>query len=358
MTYKYYDLLRLNKDNNPSQKEIKIAYHKLAMKHHPDKNPNDQKNADLFKEISNAYSILSDEDKKNKYDRLGDNNYEEGGMNNFNPEDIFSAFFNDGGFNGFGREDHFGFNFNRNMKRNSKCDNIEKIIKVSLEDVYNGINNKMKISTKKYCLNCRSTCDKCGGTGVYKQMKNMGFLTQIHQGPCSKCGAKGEILKLNKSCKDCKGEGSYSKESIANLIVNAGFPDNYKTIFKGFGEQPQKNNDTPGDLVIILKIVDDSKFVRKENDLYYKTQIGLVDSIVGKIIEIPFFNDEKIKINTQDLGIILNNKDYLIENKGLPIFCNNSRKGNLFVSFSVESKKIKDKDKINELRKLLIDIIN
>ena len=93
MTYKYYDLLGLNKDNNPSQKEIKMAYHKLAMKHHPDKNPNDQKTADLFKEISNAYSILSDEDKKNKYDRLGDNNYEEGGMNNFNPEDIFSAFF-------------------------------------------------------------------------------------------------------------------------------------------------------------------------------------------------------------------------------------------------------------------------
>jgi DnaJ-class molecular chaperone len=92
--------------------------------------------------------------------------------------------------------------------------------------------------------------------------------------------------------------------------------------------------------------------------LYYKTQIGLVDSIVGKIIEIPFFNDEKIKINTQDLGVILNNKDYLIENKGLPIFNNNSRKGNLFISFSIESKKIKNKEKIDELRKLLIDIIN
>lgn len=356
---KYYDLLGLNKENNPTQKEIKTAYHKLAMKHHPDKNPNDQKNADLFKDISNAYSILSDENKKNNYDKLGDNNYEEGGMNNFDAEDIFSAFFNDGGFNGFGRDDHFGFNFNSHMnKRNNKCENIEKIIKVSLEDVYNGINNKMKISVKKHCLNCRSTCDKCGGTGIYKQMKNMGFLTQIHQGPCSKCSAKGEILKLNKNCNDCKGDGVYNKENMANLVVSAGFPDNYKTIFKGFGEQPQKKNDVAGDLVIIIKIIEENKFKRKDNNLYYNTSISLIDSIVGKIIDIPYFNDEKIKINTLDLGIILNNKDYLIENKGLPIYSNSSKKGNMFINFNVENKKIKNIDKISELKKLLIDIIN
>ena len=89
MTYKLYEILGLNKNNNPNQQEIKKAYHKKALKHHPDKNPNDSENEKIFKEISNAYTILSDENKKKAYDKLGDDNYQEGSQNDIDPEDIF-----------------------------------------------------------------------------------------------------------------------------------------------------------------------------------------------------------------------------------------------------------------------------
>ena len=92
MTYKFYEILGLNKNNNPSKQEIKKAYHKKALKHHPDKNPNDKENEILFKEISNAYTILSDENKKRAYDNLGDNNYQDGNQHDMNPEDIFQHF--------------------------------------------------------------------------------------------------------------------------------------------------------------------------------------------------------------------------------------------------------------------------
>ena len=363
-SYKYYELLGLNKENNPSQKEIKIAYHKRALKHHPDKNPNNKESAELFKEITNAYSILSDEEKKRKYDQLGDN-YEEGN-NEINPEDIFSHFFGGrGGMGGFSqggmRGDpfgDFGFSFNmRNRNMNMKCNDIKKTLVVNLEDVYNGIDKSIKINIKKYCLKCRKKCDNCDGHGVIKRIHNLGILQQISEGPCNKCKGRGEILIENENCKECKGEGTYNKEHVAQLKVKAGFENNYKTVFKGLGEQPKTSKQKEGDLIIELLVEDKLNFKREGNNLLYNCNISLIDSIIGKEIEILYFNNTKIKIDTKENGIILNNKEYIYKGKGLPMYNNTNNKGDLKIRYEISKCKIRNKEKINELRNLLNDMI-
>lgn len=366
MSYKYYELLGLNKENNPSQKDIKIAYHKSALKYHPDKNPDNKEYAELFKEITNAYSVLSDEDKKRKYDQLGDN-YEEGN-NEINPEDIFSHFFGGrggmGGMGGFSqggmRGDPFGdfsFNFNmRNRNMHMKCNDITKTIGVNLEDVYNGIDKSIKINIRKHCLKCRKKCDNCDGHGVIKRIQNLGILQQISEGPCNKCKGRGEIQIENKNCKECKGEGIYNKEHVAQLKVKAGFENNYRTVFKGLGEQPKTSKQKEGDLIIIISVEDKYNFKREGNNLLYNCKISLLDSIIGKEIDIEYFNNTKIKINTEDNGVILNNKEYIYRGKGLPIYNNETNRGDLKIRYEINKCKIK-REKINELKELLNDMI-
>jgi len=352
MTYKLYEILGLNKNDNPTQKDIKNAYHKKALKHHPDKNPNDSKNEALFKEISNAYTILSDESKKRNYDRYGDENYQEGN-NDMNPEDIFQHFF--GSQNSRFGSGFSSFNFDFDIKQNKKCQNIQKSINVTLEDVYNGIDNTIKINVKHTCMLCIKKCDECDGKGVIQMLRNLGIMQQITQTTCNKCRGKGELSEFNKGCKKCKGEGTYTEENNANLKIAPGFPNNYKTSFKGFGEQPKSKNQIPGDLIIQLNIIDNKYFKRNNNNLHYKYTISFIDSIVGKKIEIPYFN-ENIKIDTKKYGIILNKNEYTVNNKGLPIFNQNNRFGDLIIEFIIEKTNLISNitdDEVTNLKKTL-----
>tara|TARA_B110001450_G_scaffold9407_1_gene9329 strand:- start:16766 stop:17878 length:1113 start_codon:yes stop_codon:yes gene_type:complete len=369
MTFKFYDLLGLNINDKPSDNDIKKAYRKMAMKYHPDKNPNNEEAASTFKEITNAYSILSDENKKKQYDQLGDN-YEEGNhMSDINPEDIFSHIFGNrggggmgGGFGrGMGDIHHpfadFGFNFDmRQERKHQKCSNITKTYVTKLEDVYNGIDNTMKINLKKFCFNCKAKCEKCNGMGRIKQIRNMGVLQAITETTCNKCGGTGEIIKTNKNCINCKGEGIYYKEQSANLKVNPGYTNNFKTVFKGLGEQPKSLDQEAGDLILIITIEENKILKRDGNNLIYKSNISFIDSVIGKDIEIPYF-ENKIELNTSKFGIILNNKKYKIDEKGLPYYINNSKKGDMIIEFEIEDTKFKNIEKKKELKNLLIEMI-
>jgi len=362
--HKLYTILGLNR--NASQDEIKRAYKKMAFEYHPDKNKGNPEAEAKFKDISHAYNVLSDESERHKYDQLGDRNYNNGGNDGGGGfpggfpgfrhphQDIFESFFrNSSGGTPFGFEEHFGFG-GRPSNDNQKCASVEKTIRLTLDEIYEGINRPMSITIKKYCMNCNKKCDKCDGRGQINQVRNMGIFTQVFQGMCDKCEGNGVINAKNNSCKDCKGNGSYTKEQNATLIIPAGIDENYRTLFPELGEQPKTQGQKAGDLHLNIKIDDHKHFVRKGNDLHYKCDISFIDSIIGKNITIPYFK-ESINLNTRMFGVLAHHKKYLIEGKGMPIL-NTKNKGNMYIEFSINYPKIKNEEKLDELKKILEEV--
>ena len=344
MTYKLYDILEVNK--TASIEDIKKSYKKLAFQYHPDKNP-DNKDAELkFKEISNAYSILSNESSRTRYDMMGDDNFIEGqDNNNFGDtgdiNEIFNHFFgNMGGHS-------FGFNNNNNI---NKCNNIIKPYNITLEDIYNGILKNIKITVKKYCKKCNITCSTCKGKGIIQQLIQIGPMTQIIHCTCNKCNGNKFINKNNKECVECKGNGTYEIETVANLNMAKGF-DMQHTIFEGLGEQPQIEGHKAGNLIFEFKLTPHSHFVKEGNDLFYKHKLTLTESIIGKIITIDYF-EEQIKVDTKQFGVINPSKQYILKNRGLPIY-NTVKKGNMIIEFEIKYPKSINKDEILNLETIL-----
>lgn len=369
MTHKLYSVLGLNKDNNPSQHDIKKAFRKLAMEYHPDKNKDNPDAESKFKEISHAYEVLSDESKKRNYDHCGDKKYNESGgddhpFSGMNHADIFEQFFGgaspfggspfDGPFGGsspFGH--HFGFNF-REQNGKETCENVHKEFSVTLEDVFNGVNKNIMIHITKYCQNCMATCKNCNGSGMVKQVKHMGVFTQIFTGKCEECQGSGHTCNANKSCSECQGKGTYTKNVNASLILPKGIESGFKTVFEGMGDQPKNKKQKAGDLILQVNVSEHKTFKRNGNDLIYKCDISYVDSVVGKEITIPYFK-EPITVNTNTFGVVYTGKQYIVEGKGLPIL-NSSKYGNMIIEFNVEYPKIKNHNKVKELKKLLEEV--
>ena len=361
--YKLYNILEVNKDATAD--ELKASYRKLAFKYHPDKNKGDADAEIKFKEISNAYNILSDENERRKYDMCGDENYNNSGNGNHNAHnahDIFEAIFRNhgrgnheddifgsfGGFNGFGRGGMGGGN------RNTKAGTIEKTFTLTLDDVYNGVKKDLTITVKKYCHDCIVKCQECDGRGIIHRMQNMGIMQTIFQTNCNKCNGDGTIKKGKTECKICNGKGVYNNEKKATLIIPKGVDENYKTAFQEMGEQPKNENMKAGDLVIGINIEKHKYFERSGNDLHYKVKISFIDSVIGINITIPYF-DNSFEINTTKFGVLCNGKKYLIEGKGLPIQ-NSKNYGDLYIEFIINYPKIKKEEKLKELKELMTEI--
>lgn len=314
----YYKVLGLEK--TASDEEIKKAYRRLALKTHPDKNNG---NDEEFKKINVAYETLSDFDKKQAYDNPVNTNSNFAG---FHGNDIFEHLMK------------MNININSNTTTNTtKNDHIYKI-NISLRDVHYGLTKTLILTISKQCFDCKIPCTNCNGSGIITQMQQMGPFIQQVQTHCNACNGIG-IINHRKECIKCK-EGVINEKETVSVIIPKNVQNGEKIFFKNLGEQPLKKHEKPGNLIVEININTDPYFKRQDNDLIYTTKITLVESIIGKEIVVPHF-DEYFKINTGIFGIINPNNMYKLENKGL------GNKGNLIFVFEIiyPDKKLNDDEK-------------
>ena len=355
MTHKLYDQLGISR--SASIDEIKKAYRRAARDHHPDKGGDESK----FKEISNAYEILSDEGKRNQYDQLGDENYQQatnggGGGGGFpggmNPHDIFAQMFGGmgGGGGGFPGNVHFDMNMNfghggAQQQRNRRRQDHPHGMHIGLHEAYTGIHKTIQINLQKVCLSCKETCNACQGRGQITNMVRNGIFTQVITQPCTTCQGSGSIIRGRDKCSECNGRGQYTEEKRIEIDIPAGVNTGHHIKIDGMGEQKQQSEETSGDLILHIHINEHPVFTREGNNLKFVKEITFKESILGKKFTIEHFSGP-LEINTINFGIIECAKKYEISGKGMPFDNSKTRYGNLIVQFNIvyPSKKFNAED--------------
>ena len=308
----YYDILGLQK--NANNEDIKQAYRKLAKEYHPDKNPNTK---EKFQEIQEAYETLSDQDKKNKYD---------------NPmPDLGNLFNNMGG----GGMNHFSFNMNNMFRHNGfkkKSDHI-KYCNIKLEDVYKGCKKTFNLQRNLSCYSCKTQCGTCNGSGILGQRIQIGPMIELLSSPCTNCHGSGKTRNNNINCDICTSKGFIIEEKIEEIYIPKGVENGKKYVCKDWGEQSENPNEQPGDLIFVINIEKHNHFERKNLlDMKYNCKLTLKESIIGKVIIIPYFN-EPFDIDIKEYGVINPYKDYIIRNKGLRDEIGNQ--GDMYIKFEI-----------------------
>lgn len=279
----YYKILGLEK--TASEDDIKKAYKKLALKNHPDKGGNIEK----FREIQEAYEILSNKNSRQEY---------------------------------------------HNNNQIKKLPDTIYTFHVCLKDIFNGIKKTIKVSTKYYCQDCLKTCHVCKGAGNESMTMSIGpFIQHIHR-TCGNCSGNGVTTVVNQSCGKCNGNGYNIKEKIIEIPIERGLSEDKYIKIDSLGEQPKRDIDIPGDIIIHVKLqTNDDLFRRNNMDLYITKKIKFTDAIIGTMIDIPHY-DETISINIQkQFGIINPNKEYIIKEKGMRN--ESGRRGDLIVKFEL-----------------------
>lgn len=306
-TTKLYETLGVEK--TATDKEIKKAYRKLAVKHHPDKGGDEAK----FKEISAAYEILSDSDKREKYDKYGLEGVADEGGGGGDASDLFSMFF--GG--GAGRR-----------RGPRKGPSVNHPLKVSLEDLYLGKTVKLAV-TRKVLVGTPKDCDPCGSQGVVMEVRQVGpGMIQQMQRPCGQCNGKGYIAETKQERK------------VLEVHVEKGMKNNEKIQFKGMGDEVPKTE--PGDINFVVQQKDHPLFKRKGNDLLVMKTLSLNQALCGFKWEITHLDKRKILISTNPGEIIkpeaADNKPFvkIIPDEGMPSRGNPFVRGNLYVLFQVQ----------------------
>lgn len=348
----YYEVLGVSR--NASNEEIKKAYRKLALRYHPDKNPGDKSAEEKFKEAAEAYEVLSDDQKRARYNQFGHaglsgsgQGFGAGGMT---IEDIFSQFGDIFGGFGFG-----GFGSSRMSRSVNKGTNLRVKVVLNLEEIATGVEKKLKLKKYISCNNCSGTgaadgsaysnCHTCHGSGQVTRISNT-FLGQIQTSTtCPACGGEGKVI--TRKCPHCAGEGIIRDLEIVSINIPAGVSRGMQMTVTGKGNAARRGG-INGDLLVLIDEVKHPELIRDGNDLLYSLFLSISDAAIGSNAEIPTV-DGKVKIRidpgTQP-GKILR-----LKGKGLPEV-NGYGKGDLLVNINVWIPKYLTKEEKRILVKL------
>lgn len=312
----FYDVLGVTK--SATAEEIKKAYRKMAIKYHPDKNPGDKQAEDNFKEAAEAYEILSNAEKKQRYDHYGHAGvggasggggagYGGGGMN---MEDIFSQFgdiFGNGGGGGGSPFDSFfggGGQQSRGGRRVAKGSNLRIKVKLTLEEIANGTEKKIKVNKQVSCKTCDgtgakdkssvSTCKTCGGSGAVRRVTNTILGQMQTSSTCPTCNGSGQ--QITSKCTVCHGEGTTRGEETISINIPAGVSDGMQLSMSGKGNAAP-NGGVPGDLIILIEETPHESLKREGNNVVYDLHVSIIDAALGFSAEVPTIDGKaKIKI--------------------------------------------------------------
>ena len=344
----YYEVLGV--DRNASANDIKKAYRKLAIQYHPDKNPGDKEAEEKFKEAAEAYSVLSDADKKARYDQFGFEGVSGAGGGGFNGagmdmNDIFSMFGDifggRGGFGGFG-----GFGGGSAGPQKHRGSDLRVKAKLTLQEIANGTTKKFKRKKFTPCTHCKGTgaegnayetCPDCNGTGRIIRTQQSFFGMMRSEVACPRCSGEGKIIK-NK-CQHCNGEGVVLGEEVVEVQIPAGVVEGMQLSMRGKGNAGKRNG-INGDLLIVIEEEKHPELIRDENDLIYNLLLDIPTATLGGFAEIPTI-DGRAKV-TIDPGT-QPGKVLRLRGKGLPTL-NGYGKGDIVVNISIYIPEILSKD--------------
>ena len=336
----YYEVLGVGKSAN--EDEIKKAYRSLAKKYHPDMNPGDKDAEVKFKEVNEAYAVLSDSEKRSKYDRFGHDAFDPtsgaggfGGFSGFGGADfdfgdIFSSFFGGGSTGGRSR-----------ANAPQEGDDIAARVTVSFEEAAFGCKKEVNFARIENCPDCHGTgaehegdiekCPECNGLGrvTVRQQTMLGYMQT--QRACQRCAGRGKIIKS--PCKNCNGKGRIRINKKLEVNIPSGIDDRQNIILRNQGSAGI-NGGPNGDLIIEVRVKEDKIFEREGNNIYCEVPISFIEATLGADIDIPVLGGEtekfKIPEGTQS------GTDFTLKNKGIPDI-NTKRRGDLIFKVSVET---------------------
>ncbi len=358
----YYDILGVSK--SASADEIKKAYRKMAIKYHPDKNPDDKSTEDKFKEAAEAYEVLSKPDKKQRYDQFGHAGTQGGfggygGGGSMDMEDIFSQFgdiFGGGGGGGSPFDSFFGGGGQtRGGRRVQKGSNLRIKVKLTLEEVANGVEKKIKVNKQVLCNTCDGTgakdkssfssCKTCGGSGAVRRVTNTILGQMQTTSTCPTCNGEGSTI--TSKCNTCHGDGVTRGEETITINIPAGVSDGMQLSMSGKGNAAPRGG-VPGDLIILIEEVQHESLKREGINIIYDLHVSFVDATLGASIEVPTIDGKaRIKLEPGTQG----GKILRLKGKGIPEV-NSYHKGDQLIQINIWTPKILNNDEREVLEKL------